>query len=277
MTFQISPHVQVRERSISSIIPAVATANAGTVGAFSWGPVEEIVLISPNEDVLVDRFGKPNNSNFRDWLATSSFLAYARSVNIVRVIPDDALNATADETTSTDGMLIKNLDNYENQAFDASDHLWIAKYPGDLGNSVGVAWADNDTFTAEDSNGPTWRWHSLFTSEPETDELHIVVYDAGGKITGTVDEVLEIHPFLSTQEDAVKPDGTTAYFVEALKRLSPWVWVGNESKLSSGSDVIRLCYLHVGPLESSAVKVSLSAHAIPTELPRSPGYFAIHR
>lgn len=240
MTFQISPHVQVRERAISSIIPAVATANAGTVGAFTWGPAEEIVLITPNEDVLVDRFGKPNNTNFRDWMTTSSFLAYARSVNIVRVIPEDALNATADDTTSTAGTLVKNLEHYESQVFDAGLHLWIAKYPGELGNSIGVAWADNDTFIAEDSNGPTWKWHNLFNTEPGTNELHVVVYDAGGKITGTVDEVLEIYPYLSTQEDAVKPDGTSAYFVEALKRSSPWVWVGNDGLISSGSDGVQL-------------------------------------
>ena len=83
MPFQISPGVLVQEKDISNVVPAVATTIGGIVGDFQWGPVQEIVSID-SENELVDTFGKPTTSVFYDHMVASSFLAYGSELLVVR-------------------------------------------------------------------------------------------------------------------------------------------------------------------------------------------------
>ena len=73
MAFQISPGVLVQEKDISNVVPAVATTIGGIVGDFQWGPVQEIVSID-SENELVDTFGKPTTSVFYDHMVASNSL-----------------------------------------------------------------------------------------------------------------------------------------------------------------------------------------------------------
>ena len=63
MAFQVSPGVLVQERDLTNIIPAVSTSIGAMAGAFSQGPIDEIISIS-SEQELVDTFGKPDSTNF---------------------------------------------------------------------------------------------------------------------------------------------------------------------------------------------------------------------
>ena len=63
MAFQLSPGVNVTERDLTTIVPAVATTNAAFAGLFSWGPANKVVLID-SENNLVKLFGLPDNDNF---------------------------------------------------------------------------------------------------------------------------------------------------------------------------------------------------------------------
>jgi hypothetical protein len=63
MAFQISPGVNVSEIDLTTIVPAVSSTEGAFAGVFSWGPVEERVLIS-SEDELVNQYGKPTANNF---------------------------------------------------------------------------------------------------------------------------------------------------------------------------------------------------------------------
>ena len=63
MAFQVSPGVLVQERDLTRIIPAVSTSIGAFAGQFSKGPLEEVVSIS-SEQELVDTFGKPDVNNF---------------------------------------------------------------------------------------------------------------------------------------------------------------------------------------------------------------------
>lgn len=246
MVFQLSPSVSVAEKDLSNIIPAVATSLTGTVGQFTWGPVEEITIVD-NEEQLVDLFGKPNDTNFKDFFSATSFLAYSSGLRVVRVVDvvgdsntDPALNASVTGSAGGAGQLIKNLEDYENKSFTSSLDLFVAKYPGTLGNSLGIAWADTTGFNDTDSDGvPTWSWHDLFDSAPGTNEFHIVVYDADGAITGTANTALERFPFVSSDADALYFDGSSAYFVTRLNRLSEWVWVANPTLLADTEDGIQ--------------------------------------
>jgi len=241
MPFQVSPSVVVTEKDLTNIIPAVSTSNGATVGQFAWGAVEQITIVD-NEEELVSLFSKPSHTVFTDFMVTSSFLAYASGLKVIRVVDDSsALNASATATASGSGVLVKNGEDYDTKNFTSGTDLFIAKYPGVLGNSLGVAYADTAGFNDVDSNDvPTWPWHDLFQSAPETNEFHVVVYDADGTITGLANTVLEVFAYVSTQAGEIAFDGTSAYFKTKINRASRWVWVATESLLTGTSDGVDL-------------------------------------
>lgn len=143
MAFQLSPGVLVQEQDASNVVPAVATTIGGFVGDLSWGPAREIVSIE-NENQLVARFGRPNDTTAQDFMTAASYLAYGSSLKIVREV-GTAENATADGN----GLLIRNDDEYENSYIngDGTVGTWAARFPGTLGNSLQVSLADLTNYT----------------------------------------------------------------------------------------------------------------------------------
>ena len=63
MAFQVSPGVLVQERDLTRIIYSVSTSIGAIAGEFRKGPLDEIVSISSEND-LVDTFGEPDSNNF---------------------------------------------------------------------------------------------------------------------------------------------------------------------------------------------------------------------
>jgi phage tail sheath protein FI len=61
------------------------------------------------------------------------------------------------------------------------------------------------------------------TRNGANDELHVVVIDDGGDITGTRGAILETHSFLSKAADAKSPQGASIYYVNALNEISNYV------------------------------------------------------
>ena len=79
---------------------------------------------------------------------------------------------------------------------------------------------------------------SLFVSNAggHRDELHIVVIDVDGKITGTTGAVLERFVGLSKASDAKTSVGETNYYVEVLKQKSAYLfWGEHETGLFSAT------------------------------------------
>ena len=150
MAFQVSPGVQIKEIDLTSIIPAVSTTRAGFAGEFSWGPVDQIITIT-SQNNLRETFSDPNNTNYVSWWSAANFLAYSNNLQVVRVI-NGALNAANSGT----GVLIKNQDDYDTKdaAGSLGSNIFIAKYAGGvsgdldgtLGNSIKVS-AFNRTTT----------------------------------------------------------------------------------------------------------------------------------
>ena len=60
MAFQVSPGVAVREIDLTNVVPAVSTSIGAVVVAGTKGPIEEIVTIT-SEKQLVDTFGVPTD------------------------------------------------------------------------------------------------------------------------------------------------------------------------------------------------------------------------
>jgi len=143
MAFQLSPGVLVTERDLTSVVPSVATTIGAVVIDAKWGPVDEITTIE-SENVLVSRFFNPDSTNYESWFTAASFLAYGSNLKVIRSVDVD----TAKNAGSTAGVLIKNEDHYENNfsSGEGSNGMWAARYPGVIGNSLLVSFADSSNF-----------------------------------------------------------------------------------------------------------------------------------
>ena len=226
MAFQLSPGVQVTERDLTSVVPAVGTSIGGTAGEFVWGPAKEVTTIS-SENELVSRFGRPPvvGTTYRTWFAAASFLAYTGTLKVVRAIGSDALNAGA-----TAGVLIENEVDYTNNHADGSgsNGMWAAKYPGAIGNSLKVSFADSSDYA-------TWAYKDQFDYAPSAtaygtaagasvDEMHIIVIDEDGQFTGTAGTILEKFAGVSKASDAKDSVGQSNYYKTVINQRSQYIW-----------------------------------------------------
>ena len=181
MAFQVSPGVQVKEIDATNVIPAVSTSIGGFVGSFNWGPAGEICTVG-SESELAEKFGTPDDNTAKYFLTAAAFLKYGNALKVVRAVTGHD-NATADGT----GQLIKNEDDYDNNYSNGSLNkgLWVAKYPGSLGNSLKVSMISQGI-----SSFASWPFAGEFDGAPGTsafavnlgksnfnDELHVAVID----------------------------------------------------------------------------------------------------
>jgi len=148
MAYQVSPGVNVTEIDLTTIVPGISTVAGAIAGVFKWGPVGERVLIT-NETNLINTFGKPNANNYETFFTAANFLAYSSALYVVRAANTTnststvgALNALANTGTVANVLsnVVKNRTDYLNNVatFDANT-LYVAKCPGDLGNSLRVS------------------------------------------------------------------------------------------------------------------------------------------
>ena len=133
---QLSPGVVIQERDLSTVTTPSAF-NVGVIAApFNRGPVEEIVDIS-SERQLVNIFGEPDDQNYEYWYTASQFLAYGGLLKTIRVAGSVLKNSVSDSQTSE---LIKNLQDYETvyEGRGSTQWTWAARTPGTLGDSIGI-------------------------------------------------------------------------------------------------------------------------------------------
>jgi len=140
MPFTISPGVVSKEIDLTTIVPEMSMTEGGIAGPFKWGPVLDVVTIS-NESELSSQFGKPNAATYKTYFTAASYLAYAGNLKVVRAAGTDANNAAM-----TTALQVKNDEHYEN-TYDpdmggsqvTTAGAFIAKYAGDLGNTLRVS------------------------------------------------------------------------------------------------------------------------------------------
>jgi len=250
MAFQVSPGVQVQEIDATSVVPAVSTSIGGFAGSFNWGPVDEIVTVS-SENELAAKFGTPDDSTAKHFLVAASFLKYGNALKVVRVASGHE-NATSDGS----GQLIKNDEDYDNSSLSVGS--WIAKHPGVLGNSikVGLVTASVSNFSTiqylTSSDATKYLYSSIFDSIPGTseyasnlgktsaaDEVHVVVIDEDGAISGEVGTVLESFGYLSQASDAKKSDGSTNYYKDVINQQSAYIyWAAHDTNLTDAGETV---------------------------------------
>ena len=240
MAFQLSPGVVVTERDLTSVVPSVATTAGGFAGAFQWGPVDQVVTVD-SENQLVDRFGKPNDTVFKSFFTAANFLSYGNNLQVVRVVNKATAKNAA--VVSANAVLITNEENYDLTYADGSGVFgeFAAKYPGTLGNGLKVSMADGNVFTG-------WAYAGQFDAAPNTsqyasdvsglhDEMHMIVIDSTGVWTGTANTVLEKFPYVSKAVDAKRADGTSAYYRDVINSTSKYiVWGDHTANVAPSSN-----------------------------------------
>jgi phage tail sheath protein FI len=237
MAFLVSPGVNTSEIDLTTAVPAVGTSTGATVGFFRWGPANTVVQISSESD-LVQKFFAPDGNTAASFLSATNFLSYGNDLRVVRVCSattDKSNNATSN---SSHNITVMNDEEYFNNNYGSANAnvAFCARYPGSLGNSLKVS------VCSAEGTFDSWVYAPYFDGAPNTsnfvvsktgtstlkDEMHIIVIDEDGLITGTANTVLERFANLSKCSDAKGDDGSSIYYKEVLYRNSQWIhWLGH--------------------------------------------------
>lgn len=239
---QVSPSVNVSEKDLTNIIPAVSSSVGASYVAATWGPINRPTLISSEQD-LVRIFGKPTNTNYENWLTIADFLSYSGGCYVVRADTTDAGDSSArNATTGSSGILIRNAITAQDEieAATAANGLFAAKYAGAMGNSLKIYLCDSAAQFA------SWPYRSQFSGPPGTseyiqhitggsdenapqanDEMHIVVVDQGGAFTGTPNSILEVYQFLSKASNARSDANQSNYYKTVINNNSQYIYALN--------------------------------------------------
>ena len=143
MPILLSPGVAVVEKDFTNIVPAVASSACGFAGTFAWGPVLfPTTVISENN--LVSQFGKPNASNAQSFFTAANFLSYSNNLLNVRIDTVGQVNAVSNGAA----VKINNPDKYLSDFSGVNTQKFAAKYPGTLGNSIGIEIVDAGSYAA---------------------------------------------------------------------------------------------------------------------------------
>ena len=251
MAFQISPGVNITEKDVTLLVPAVATTPAGMVGLFQWGPGNEPVTVT-SEKELSQIFGKPIKSSLtadtpdpakynRWWWTAANFLSYGNNLQIVRFINTSANGARTATSGSSAiaGNLLCSLNTYQTYTTTILNGFWAAKYPGKVGNSLKVIVLDtyvSNTDTVADPNEyadylkyfdglpGTSPWATALTGAAVKDEIHVLVIDEEGSFTGTPGTILEKFSYLSKAANALNQNGTSNYYKDVINNQSEYIW-----------------------------------------------------
>jgi len=247
MPFQVSPGINTSEIDLTTVVPNVATSIGAIGGGFQWGPVLERTRITTEND-LVETFGKPNDDTAEYFHTASNYLAYSNNLLVVRNVGTSAKNAVVGDTDAGTAANVNNATDYDSDTF--TDQLFVAKYPGVLGNSLkaicvdGFGWAtiaalalsartaDQQLFIANFDRAPGTST-DVSNSGGSLDEMHVLVVDEDGLWTGTPGEVLERHAFVSKASDAKRIDGSSNYIGNVLRNESKYIWLGLASQLTA--------------------------------------------
>lgn len=80
----------------------------------------------------------------------------------------------------------------------------------------------------------------LANTEAQKDEVHIVVVDEDGEITGNPGAVLEVYQGLSRATDARLSDGTSNYFKSVINGRSEFIWVAADRTGATSAPAISV-------------------------------------
>ena len=202
MAFQVSPGIDIREIDLSTTVPSVGVNTGAIAGVFRWGPTDERIRVR-NEIELVSTFGKPKrNFNQETFFTAADYLAYTDSLYVVRVSDGNTAVASANTDIS-------------------------ARYPGELGNSISVLYADGGEFDTLVGGVKDFSRNAPSSNTNVT----VVVLDTDGSFTGTANTVLEIWEDVGTEEGDKTYDGRNNYLIDVINENSNYITVSESANL----------------------------------------------
>ena len=223
MSFLKSPGVHVREIDLTTIVPAVSTSIGAIAGAFEKGPVNSIVTVGSEED-LVKVFGKPQNSSnqFETFFTAANFLQYTDQLKVVRC-ESGVTNAIASGTS----ILIRDDDHYEDSFKDgqASVGEWAARTAGIHGNSLGVSICANATAYEE----------TAVTTTSAEEALGQTVISVTDGTVFTIHDIVNFGETLGFEYQVTAADASTI----TIKLKDDLNGVGLQSTVASGTNIRR--------------------------------------
>ena len=345
MAFQVSPGVLVQEKDLTNVVPAVATSIGAIAIQSTQGPLDEVVTIG-SEKELVEQFGKPDSNTFEYFYAAQSFLQYSSSLKVVRATNTGLLNATANGS----GLLINNTTSYQNDYSGGAGSVgaWAARTAGAHGNNLKVSVCPSSTVYEETAKTTTqdtdsavgdtsivvqsstgfsvgdiinfgetggyeyritnisnqtitfvrhpsgvgglhtavangsnvrrrWQYYDQVSAAPGTspyvsdrggsgDELHIVVVDEDGNITGKAGDILEVYDSLSKASDAKTPQGDTNYYPDVIYNQSQYIyWMDHISGGTNwGTAALNLTFTSVTSVNNAPLSGGSDGSAVST-------------
>jgi phage tail sheath protein FI len=157
--YQVSPGVNISEIDLTTIVPGVTTSAGAIAGVFNWGPVDSRVLVD-TESTLVSRFGKPTSNNPETFFTAANFLSYASPLYVVRAAnTTDSVNGALNAIANTDvaivvASVVLNTTDYLNNKDGnfSANVLFVARYPGAMGNSLRVSICSNTSSYSSNLN-----------------------------------------------------------------------------------------------------------------------------
>ena len=142
----------------------------------------------------------------------------------------------------------------------ASTTLTIVRHPSGVGG-LHTAVANGSAVRRR------WQYYDLVSAAPGTspyasdrsgvnDELHVVVVDEDGGITGKAGDVLEVYDSLSKASDAKTPQGDTNYYPDVIYNKGQYVyWMDHHSSGSNwGSAVQSTTFTAVTTIKNDSLR-----------------------
>lgn len=233
MAFLLSPGVQVNEKDLTNVVPAVATSIGAFAGPFSWGPTGQAITCASEGDLLTN-FGKPTTANAVSFQTGASFLKYGNTLKVSRSIStSNAKNAIATWNSGSayvagTSLLIGNSDVFESTLTSTigTNSTFVARYPGALGNSLG-AFVVTPVTAATDTYAKLFDYVPSFNSNNPT-----VVTTRSAGSTGSGTSILTI----ASTAFATIPFTTSMYVIGAGGTIASAVSIS--SSTASGANIL---------------------------------------
>ena len=117
-----------------------------------------------------------------------------------------------------------------------------------------------------------WKYYDLVRAAPGTstytlgkggagDELHVVVADEDGDITGTKGTVLELYEGVSRATDAKTESGETNYFIDVIKQRSSWIYAKGATNLVTTNTAVNMAALTTDNATYDSLKLGVDSVA----------------
>ena len=248
--------------SYGGVIDVVRCATSGQLTASDDAVTSPYTLSIPTKDVYEANYFYAGNNPFR--FAARNVGADQNSLRVATIDQGADVTLTLDGalTTSTVGTQVQTASASPNGAksgyifaYDGSSNkvslitsdTWIAtdvieNGVTDLNVTAKSNWYDEQEVYAASGTKPALKWTSI-APRPGTspyvsargganDEMHVVVYDATGEITGAPNTVVEKFTYLTKANNGKTSEGAQNYYPQVLADKSNWIYWGSHETVS---------------------------------------------